>query len=116
MGAPAVTKRISEASPRSKARIAGAVYLAYFLTAIFAEAVVGRGRHVAYVGVNLVAYALYIAVTLLFFYMFKPVNRRLSSLAALFSLAGCANELVGLFFISLPTKSTRWYFSGPIAC
>src|ERR1035441_2567823 len=88
-------ERIREASPRLKARITGVVYLAYFLTAIFAEVAVGEGRHVAYVGVNLVAYAFYIAVTLLFYFMFKPVNRGLSLLAAFFSLAGCANELLG---------------------
>src|SRR5271166_3305284 len=112
MHAAAVTKWISEASPRSKARITGAVYLAYFLTAIFAEVVVGRGRHVAYVGVNLVAYAFYIAVTLLFYYMFKPVNRSLSLLAALFSLVGCVNELLRLFHLN-PYKINSLVFFGP---
>ena len=112
MRSAAVTKWIAEASPRSKARITGAVYLAYFLTAIFAEAVVGRGRHVAYVGINLVAYAFYIAVTLLFYFMFKPVNRGLSLLAALFSLARCANELLGLFHLA-PYKINSLVFFGP---
>ena len=112
MRSAAVTKWIAEASPRSKARITGAVYLAYFLTAIFAEVFVDRGRHVAYVGVNLVAYAFYIAVTLLFYYMFKPVNRGLSLLAALFSLARCANELLGLFHLA-PYKINSLVFFGP---
>lgn len=31
----------------------------------------------------------YVAVTLLFYYLFKPVNRRVSVLAAVISLAGC---------------------------
>ena len=102
----------AEASPGPRARITGAVYLLYFLTAIFAETVVGQGRHVAYVGVNLVAYAFYITVTLLFYYMFKPVNRSLSLLAALFSLAGCANELLRLFHVN-PYKINSLVFFGP---
>jgi hypothetical protein len=39
----------------------------------------------------------YISVTLLFYELFKPVNRGLSLLAAFFSLAGCANDLLTLF-------------------
>jgi hypothetical protein len=112
MRAAALTKRIAEASPRFRARITGVVYLLYFLTAIFAEVAVGRGRYIAYVGVNLVAYAFYIAVTLLFYFMFKPVNRGLSLLAALFSLAGCANELLGLFHVA-PYKINSLVFFGP---
>ncbi len=104
--------RIAEASPRTRARITGAVYLAYFLTAIFAEAVVGRGRHVSYVAVSFIADAFYIALALLLYYMFKPVNRSLSLLAALFSLAGCANELLGLFHLA-PYKINSLVFFGP---
>jgi hypothetical protein len=101
---------IVEASPRPKARITGAAYLLYFLTAISAEVFVGRGRLVVYDAVNLIAYAFYMAVTLLFYYMFKPVNRSLSLLAAFFSLAGCANDVLGLF--NLPPykiSSLEWF-------
>jgi hypothetical protein len=112
MRAEEVMKRIGEASPRSKARITGVVYLAYFLTAIFADVVVSRGRHVAYVGINLVAYAFYIAVTLLFYFMLKPVNRSLSLLAAFFSLAGYVNEVLGLFHRA-PYKINSLVFFGP---
>jgi len=105
-------ERIAEASPRPRARITGAVYLLYFLTAIFAETVVGRSRHAAYDGVNLIAYAFYIAVTLLFYYIFKPVNRSLSLLAACFSLAGCVNELLRLFHVN-PYKINSLVFFGP---
>ena len=114
MTAAEMMEGIAEASPRPRARITGVVYLLYFLTAISGEVFVGRGRLVPYDAVNLIAYAFYIAVTLLFYYMFKPVNRSLSLLAAFFSLAGCANDLLGLL-IALPTKSTAWYFSGLIA-
>jgi hypothetical protein len=87
---------IAEARRGPKARITGVVYLLYFLTAISAEVFVGRGRLVLYDAVNLISHAFYIAVTLLFYYMFKPVNRSLSLLAALFSLAGCANDVLSL--------------------
>jgi len=107
-------ERIAGASPRLKARITGVVYLLYFLTAVSAEVFVGRGRLVLYDAVNLTAYAFYIAVTLLFYYMFKPVNRSLSLLAAFFSLLGCANDVLSFFNVA-PYKSAPWYFSGPIA-
>jgi len=90
-------ERIAEPSPHPNARITGVVYLLYFLTAISAEAFIGRGRPVAYNTVNIISHAFYIAVTLLFYYMFKPVNSILSLLAAFFSLAGCANDILGLF-------------------
>jgi hypothetical protein len=83
-------ERIAEVSPRPRARITGVVYLLYFLTAVSAEVFVGRGRLVLYDAVDLIGFALYIAVTLLFYYMFRPVNRSLSLLAAFFSLVGCA--------------------------
>jgi len=83
-------ERIAGASPRLRAGITGVIYLLYFLTAISAEVFVGRSRLVAYDAVNLIAHALYITVTLLFYYMFKPVNRSLSLLAAFFGLMGCA--------------------------
>src|SRR5713226_6820690 len=79
-------ERIAEASPRLKARIAGVFYLLTFLTGGVALFVRGRLGLVA----GLIAGACYIAVTLLFYDMFKPVNRSLSLLAAFFSLVGCA--------------------------
>jgi hypothetical protein len=94
------------------ARITGAVYLLYFLTAVGAEVFVGRGRLVEYDAVNLIANAFYIAMTLLFYYMFKPVNKSLSLLAALLSLAGCANAVLGLYNLS-PYRISSLVFFGP---
>ena len=105
-------ERIAEASPRPRARITGVVYLLYFLTAVSAQVFVGQGRVVAYDAVNLVAYAFYIAVTLLFLNMFWPVNRSLSLLAAFFSLAGCANDVLGLFKVA-PYEISSLVFFGP---
>jgi hypothetical protein len=103
-------ERIEEAPPRP--RTTGFVYLLYFLTAVSAAVFVGRGRLVAYDAVNLIAYAFYIAVTLLFYYLFKPVNRSLSLLAALFSLVGCANDVLSLFNLA-PYKISSLVFFGP---
>lgn len=115
-----VMERIAEASPRFKARIAGLFYMLTMLTAGFA--LVARGRLVvnsdaaatatnilmheplfrSAFAADLIAIACYLAVTLLFYDMFKPVNRSLSSLAALFSLAGCAIGALGCVFHLAP--------------
>ena len=105
-------ERIPDAPPRPNARITGVVYLLYFLTAISGEVFVGRGRPVLYDAVNLISHAFYIAVTLLFYYLFKPVNRSLSLLAAFFSLAGCANDVLNLYKLD-PYKIDSLVFFGP---
>src|ERR1700734_1940710 len=66
------------ASPRFKARITGAVYLLYFVTAIFAEFLASHGHESYGLAVNLISAAFYVAVTVLFYYLFKPVNATLS--------------------------------------
>jgi hypothetical protein len=90
----------------------GVVYLLYFLTAISAEVFVGRGRLVAYDAVNLIAHVFYIAVTLLFYSIFKPVNAGLSLLAALSSLAGCAIDVMAVFHLT-PLDVSPLAFFGP---
>ena len=79
-----MTDRIAKASPRFKARIAGVFYLLVFVTGMFSLVSV-RGRLMA----NLIATACYVAVTLLFYEIFKPVNESISLLAAFISLLGC---------------------------
>ena len=103
---------IADTSPSPRARITGVVYLLYFLTAVSSEVFVGRGRLVLFDAVNLIADAFYIAVTLLFYYLFRPVNRTLSLLAAIFSLVGCANDVLGLFNLA-PYKISSLVFFGP---
>jgi len=44
---------------------------------------------------GLIATASYITVTVLFYYLFKPVSARLSLVAMLFSLAGCTIRVLG---------------------
>ena len=95
MGTAGMTERITETSPHLKARIAGLIYLITFLTGGVALFVRGRLGLVA----GLIAGACYIAVTLLFYGIFKPVNRSLSLLAAFVSLIGCAIGPLSLFHL-----------------
>ena len=84
MNTTVAAKPTREMSPRCVARIAGGLYVLVFVTGIYA--VMGlRGSAVA----NLIAAVCYVAVTLLFYYIFKPANRWVSLLAAIVSLAGC---------------------------
>jgi Domain of unknown function (DUF4386) len=68
----------AESTPRSRSRILGVVYFLYFLTAIFAQFLSGRGFIAYGNAVNVIANLLYVATTVLFFYLFKPVSKRLS--------------------------------------
>lgn len=71
-----------------KARIAGVFYLLTILTGAFAA--FASGRLLVYSNaVSLAATACYIVVTVLFYSLFKPVDSRLSLIAAVFSLVGC---------------------------
>jgi hypothetical protein len=78
--------RTAEAPPRLQVRLAAIFYLITFLTGGVALFVRGTLGLVA----GLVAGASYVAVTLLFYGIFKPVSRSLSLLAAIVSLMGCA--------------------------
>ena len=95
MSTVVMTKRIAEASPRLKARIAGVFYLLTFVTGIFALVFV-RGKLIA----NLTASACYVVVTILFYDLFKPVNSQLSLIAAFFSLVGCVISVLSPFHLA----------------
>jgi hypothetical protein len=112
MGDARMSTSAGATPPRARARITGVAYLLYFLTAVSADVFIGRGRPVAFDVVNLIAYTFYIAVTLRFYCIFRPVNRRLSLLAALFSLAGCLNDVLGLFNLA-PYEISSLTFFGP---
>ena len=80
-------------SPRMRARIAGLFYLVTILTGACALAVNGPLR----AAMLLSSTASYIVVTLLFYGLFRPVNRSISAIAAVFSLIGCALSILGFF-------------------
>jgi Domain of unknown function (DUF4386) len=88
------------------------LYLVYFLTTVSAEVIVGRDRVALFDAVSLVAYGFYGAVTLRFYYMFRPVNRSLSLVAACLSLVGCVNDVLSLFNFA-PYKISSLTFFGP---
>ena len=115
-----MTESMAETSPRPRARMTGAVYLLYFVTAVCAgllmKGLVVSGDAAATannlraheplfragLAVGLIATALYVTVTALFYDLFKPVNRSLSLLAAFFSLVGCAVQACGSLFQLAP--------------
>jgi hypothetical protein len=97
---------------RSRARITGGVYLLYFLTAMLSTALHGPKLGVYGDALNAISIACYIAVTLFFYAMFKPVNKSLSLIAALFSLAGCAVQVLTNFHL-IPSYISPLVFFGP---
>jgi hypothetical protein len=104
---------VVEGSPRPTARTIGVVYLLYFLTSVFGallmkgvvvptDAVATAQNLLAHESlyrsgweVGLVANALYIAVTALFYGLLAPVNRSLAMMMAFFSLLGCTVQIFG---------------------
>lgn len=84
-----MTDSIVEASPRLRARIAGVLYLLSVLTAVLGE-FFARGR-LGFAAI-LIPVLGYIAVTVLLYGIFKPVNRSLSLLAVFFNLLGLTFE------------------------
>jgi hypothetical protein len=99
-------ERFSDASPRFKARIAGTFYLITFLSGMLAL-VSDNGKVIA----NVLASIAYVVVTILFYDLFKPVNKTLSLIAAGFSLIGCALGILNSFSI-LPIEINSLVFFG----
>jgi hypothetical protein len=93
-----MTFRSINESPQVYARLAGGLYIVTIVAGSFAL-LSASGRLVT----NLIAIASYIAVTVLFYFIFRPVNRGLSLLAALISLGACALGALGaLRLIAVP--------------
>ena len=119
-----VMKQIAITSPRTRARITGVVYLLFFLTAILGAlvapgisgpgAISGNARTTVntilahqpsfWLGfaLGLISTVCYVAVTGLFYQLFKPVSRSLALLAAFFGLVGCAITAFGSLFQLAP--------------
>jgi len=113
-------ERIAAEPTYPQARAAGVVYLSYFLAAFLGaylmKGLIVSGDSAATASnilahetlyrsgfaVDLVANALYIGLTALFYRLFEPVNRGLSLLAAFFSLVGCAVQIFGDIFQLAP--------------
>src|ERR1035438_1812931 len=95
MSATVLMKRFREASPRLKARIAGLILALVVLTSAITEFFVrGRLSSAADLAAGIVEISGMIAGTLLFYGIFKPVNRNLSLLAAVSNLVALSFELL----------------------
>jgi hypothetical protein len=112
---------MAEASPRLKARIAGVLYLTSAMAYSFADNSV-RGKLVVSgdavatahnilshlslyrlgFAAELISVVLYITVTLIFYDLFRPVNRSISLFAAFFSLGGCIIQALSSLFHLAP--------------
>ena len=88
-----MTNQIKNPSPHLKARLAGALYFFGLLAAMSGEALL-RGR-LSYAAGE-IAVAGMAAMTLLLYFIFKPVHRNLSLLAASFN------------FVALAFEALRW--------
>lgn len=88
MSATVRIKRIAQASPRFKARIAGALYFLSLITAASGESIGGKMG----IAAGEIAVAGMFAMTLLLYEIFKPVSRGLSLLAAACNIVGLAFE------------------------
>ena len=92
-------------SPQLWARIAGVLYLITYLTGIVALAG-GRGRLIA----ELLSTACYVGVTLAFFFLFQPVSRPLSVIAAVVSLVGCVLGALNAFGLTSVSVNPLVFF------
>lgn len=84
--------RRSLASPRFWARLAGLFYLVNVVTSLVAFS--GKASHSLTVASGVASTISYVAVTALLYLLFRPVNPKISLVAALFSLAGCATGVL----------------------
>jgi hypothetical protein len=120
MSGAVMMERVSDASPRFKARVAG---FCYFLLIPFGVlALIARGGVVVKgdaaatatglllheasfrwaIASDLLVVVSYVVVTALFYELFKPVNRSIALIAAFVSLVGCATQAFACAFELAP--------------
>jgi Domain of unknown function (DUF4386) len=121
MSTAVMTERITETSPRFKARITGVFYLLTILTGIFAQGFVSERLVVSGdaaatatnilthrslfqwgFAVYLIEMACQIAMTALFYDLLKPAGRSVSLIAAFLGLAGCIIKTFSRLFYIAP--------------
>src|SRR5436309_4551750 len=121
MNTAVMTERITETSPRLKARITGVFYLLTILTGIFAQGFVSgrlvvdgdaaatatniitqRGLFQLGFAVYLIEMACQVVMTALFYELLKPAGRSVSLLAAFLGLTGCVIKTFSRLFYIAP--------------
>jgi hypothetical protein len=106
MSAAVTMEGIAETSPRLKARMAAVFFLLTMMMSAFNDLFVrGRLGLAGNVAAGLVEVLGMVVVTLLFYYIFKPVHRGLALLAA-------SVNLVGLTFETFQSLSIGLVFAG----
>lgn len=116
-----ITQTMTEMSPRTKARFAGAFYLATILTGVFAQGFISArlvvpgdaaataSNILSHDGLYRLGFAIYmiemvcqIIMTVLIYDLLKPVNRSVSLLAAVLGLVGCGIKTISRLFYFAP--------------
>jgi hypothetical protein len=100
---------IREVSPRFKARLTGGLYVFSLLTAMFLEVFLGGRLGFA---ANLIQMTGMLAVSLLLYDIFRPVNRTISLLAASFNLLGLAGIVFEVFLSKPQGENFAMVFHG----
>lgn len=101
-----MTEQAAEQSPRMRARIAGVFYLLTILTGALALVFNGPLRAAMLLGST----GCYIAVTVLFYGLFRPVNPGISAIAAIFSLIGCGLSVLGFLHPGFSSPNPLVFF------
>jgi hypothetical protein len=116
-----ITRAMTEMSPRTKARLAGAFYLLTILTGIFAQGFISArlivpgdaaataNNILSHDGLFRLGFAVYmiemvcqIIMTVLIYDLLKPVNRSISLLAAVVGFIGCGIKTFSRLFYFAP--------------
>lgn len=98
MSAALMMEQIAETSPSFKARMAAVFFLLTMMTSAFNDLFVrGRLGFAGNIAAGIVEISGMVAVTLLFYAIFKPANRNLSLLAASLNLVALAFEALQWF-------------------
>ena len=107
MSADPTIESIAGMTPRVLARVAAVFYVLNIVTSLIAFS----GRSQWAVTSGRVATAAYVVVTILFYYLFRPVNRNLSLVATFVGLLGSAWGVLGSLHLT-PFRMSSLVFFG----
>jgi len=102
----------SAASLNPRARLAGIVYLLYFVTAISGQLLAHHGLAAYGNALNFFPNVIYAALAVLLYFLLAPVSKGLSLLAACFGFVGCVIASLGIFNL-VSARVNPLYFFGP---
>jgi len=112
MNATAMTQPFTAGSPSVTARAAGFFWLMTIFAGVASMALSGRLA----VAVNLIASGTYAAATVLVYQLMKPVNQRISLIAAAFSLVGCTIGVLNMLLDLDPRAATAQFLFFGVHC